>query len=74
MTAASIVLPPKFLYIVYGDVRGLVSEHRTLSGAIRGYDRDSADCAWLGGGAYSDVRMYAWDEGAGWVAQDVIAD
>lgn len=57
-------------YIVYGSVRGLVSEHRTLSGAEKSLTRDRNGCASLGGGAYSDASIYQWDDEAGWVATD----
>jgi len=60
-------------YIVYGSVRGLVSEHRTLSGATRSMLRDASGCASLGGGAYSDASIWAWTED-GWVADGADQD
>ena len=56
----------KFPFIVYGEVRGLVSHHRTLSGAERSASKDRAECRRCGGGAYSDVEVYEWDEQNGW--------
>ena len=55
----------KWNYIVYGSVRGLVSEHRTRSGAERSAADDSNGCSSLGGGAYSDAIVYGWTDG-GW--------
>lgn len=52
-------------YIVYGSVRGLVSEHRTLAAALKAAGKDRRDCRSCGGGAYSDVRVYESVEG-GW--------
>lgn len=52
-------------YIVYGSVRGLVSAHRTQGAAERSAKRDREDCRGLGGGAYSDVGVYA-ASAAGW--------
>lgn len=53
-------------YIVYGSVRGLVSEHRLLSAARRSAEKDGRDCSSLGGGAYSDAAVYCWDDEDGW--------
>ena len=49
--------------IVYGSVRGLVSEHRTQSAAEKSLSRDQSGCESQGG--YSDADIYAWSEG-GW--------
>jgi hypothetical protein len=49
-------------YIVYGRVRGMVSEHRTLAGARRSQQRDADECGRTGRGAYSDARTYEWIE------------
>lgn len=54
-------------YIVYGSVRGLVSEHRSVQAARASADNDRRDCGRLGGGAYSDVNVYCWDDEDGWV-------
>ena len=49
----------KTYYPVEGSVRGDISiKHRSLDAAIRGYQRDHSACRSLGGGAYSDVRIY----------------
>lgn len=50
-------------YIVYGSVRGLISEHRVQSAAVRRADKDRKDCRGLGGGAYSDACVYRWQAG-----------
>lgn len=50
-------------YIVYGSVRGLVSEHRTQSGAQESLAGDQRGCKSQGG--YSDARVYQWD-GESW--------
>lgn len=55
-------------FIVYGSVRGLVSEHRLVRAAIASAERDRAGCCKQGG--YSDVQVYYWDEESGWV-QDI---
>ena len=57
-------------YIVYGSVRGLVSEHRTQSGAERSAAKDRNGCHSLGGGAYSDVSVYQWTA-RGWQVCEV---
>lgn len=54
-------------YIVYGSVRGLVSEHRTQSAAERSLARDQSGCRSQGG--YSDASVYAWSGDAWEVAQ-----
>ena len=54
-------------YIVYGAVRGLVSEHRLLRAAQWARLRNQADCHSLpGGNAYSDACVYCWDDEDGW--------
>ena len=54
-------------YIVYGDVRGLVSKHRLLQAAQRAREQDQAACHALpGGNAYSDAYVYCWDDEDGW--------
>jgi hypothetical protein len=45
-------------YIVFGNVRGLVSEHRTLSAAQRSLAADQRGCKAQGQGHYSDARIY----------------
>lgn len=47
--------------IVYGDVRGLVSEHRTLRAAQRSLKRDKEGCRRQRG--YSDADIYQWVDG-----------
>ena len=44
--------------IVYGSVRGLVSEHRTVSAAEKSLARDQRGCRSQGG--YSDASVYEW--------------
>ena len=51
--------------IVYGDVRGLVSGHRSERAAEKSLYRDRNICNRMGG--YSDARVYVWDASAGWV-------
>lgn len=53
-------------YIVYGHVRGLVSQHRTHRGAIKALSADVRGCKSLGGGAYSDAQVYQWTDRYGW--------
>lgn len=55
-------------YIVYGSVRGLVSEHRKVEAALRSARRDQAGCASQGG--YSDAYVYRWDASEGWAVVD----
>lgn len=50
-------------YIVAGQVRGIISEHRTLSGAERALARDRRGCRRQGG--YSDAAV--WDMWRRWV-------
>lgn len=47
--------PNELPYVVRGNVRGTISYHRTISGAVRARNRDRRYCRRLGGGAYSDV-------------------
>ena len=54
-------------YIVYGEIRGLVSEQHLLRAAQQAAEQDRADCAKLpGGNCYSDVAVYCWDDEDGW--------
>jgi hypothetical protein len=53
----------KFPVIVYGDVRGLISEHREVGPAREGLRRDRRKCSNLGGGAYSDGAVYVFRRG-----------
>jgi len=55
-------------YIVYGSVRGLVSGHRTQSGAEKSLGRDQSGCRSQGG--YSDASVYEWT-GDGWTVCEV---
>lgn len=48
-------------YIVWGSVRGLVSEHRTQGCAENSLGRDRRGCKSQGG--YSDSMIYKWDGG-----------
>ena len=41
--------------VVEGDVRGFISQHRTLDAAVKSLKRDQNQCHALGGGAYSDA-------------------
>jgi len=61
----SVTVTSRWDYIVYGSVRGLVGRHKSIDAARLRADRDRRDCASLGGGAYSDVSVYRWDDG--WV-------
>lgn len=61
-------------YIVYGSVRGLVSEHRTQSGAERSAAKDRNGCRSLGGGAYSDVSVYQWTDEGWQVCEEAYAE
>ena len=53
-------------YVVYGRVRGLVAECRSLSAARRALIRDQLGCQAQGG--YSDARIYEWGVG-GWAGE-----
>jgi hypothetical protein len=57
--------------IVYGSVRGLVSEHRTISAASKSLERDQRGCR--GQGGYSDAHVYEWSDADGWVAAEIEA-
>lgn len=48
-------------YIVKGSVRGHISSHRTIAGAIKSLRRDQRACRGLGGGAYSDCAILRAD-------------
>ena len=58
----------KMPVIVYGSVRGMISEHRTVQAARKRLDKDQRDCRRLGGGAYSDANIYVWGQDR-WLAQ-----
>lgn len=53
-------------YILYGACAGLVSQHRTLTGAERADRRRSAGCRAQGG--YSDASIYEYIDGEWTVA------
>ncbi len=54
-------------FIVYGEVRGLVSTHRLLRAAQQALEHDQRDRAKLpGGNSYSDAAVYCWDDEDGW--------
>lgn len=57
-----------YRYIVYGAVRGLVSEHRDAMAAQRALISDQRGCREQGG--YSDANVYMSD-GIHWVPADV---
>ena len=58
-----ITVASKYPYIVYGSVRGLVSEHRSLKAASRSMAHDQSGCESQGG--YSDASV--WEQTAdGW--------
>lgn len=61
----NLTIKSRLPYVVYGSVRGLVSEHRSLAAAQRSAEKDRRDCGSLGGGAYSDVSIYGWTD-TGW--------
>ena len=46
-------------YILYGSVRDLVAECDTLAEVRTAHQADRDGCAGLGGGAYSDARIYS---------------
>ena len=48
----------KHNYVVNGAVRGEISRHIKLSAAVRAMARDHRACKGLGGGAYSDARVF----------------
>lgn len=52
--------------IVYGSVRGLVSEHRLASSAVRSLASDQRGCRAHGG--YSDAAVYCIADDAAWSA------
>lgn len=54
----------KYPYIVYGSVRGLVSNHRSVVNATFSLARDVSGCHQQGG--YSDARIYKFSAGK-WV-------
>lgn len=57
-------------YIVYGSVRGLVSEHRSIDAARKSLERDQRACRKSSGGgltrSYSDANVYEWTSADGW--------
>lgn len=53
--------------IVYGSVRDLVSEHRSIDAALKSLERDQLGCRSQGG--YSDASIYEWSD-AGWTVAD----
>jgi hypothetical protein len=62
-------------YIVYGSVRGLVSEHRTQDAAAKSLARDQRACRKLSSGltrSYSDASVYEWTD-EGWTVCEVAA-
>lgn len=63
----SLTVSSRRAYIVYGSVRGLVSEHRTLTGAERSLAGDQRGCMSQHG--YSDASVYEWTQD-GWKVCD----
>lgn len=51
-------------YVVYDGIRGLLSEHRTQSGAESAAEKDRRECRRLG--AASEVSVYKWSSPHGW--------
>lgn len=51
-------------YVVYDGLRGLLSQHRTLSGAEFAAEKDRRESRRLG--ASSDASVYAWSSPHGW--------
>lgn len=48
-----------YVYFAWGIVRGRCQHnHRSARAAVRCSERDRRDCASIGGGAYSDRRVY----------------
>lgn len=64
----NLTVSSKHAYIVYGFVRGLVSEHRTQIAAEKSLIRDQRGCRSQGG--YSDASVYEWT-GEGWQVCEV---
>lgn len=64
----NVTVSSAYPFVVYGSVRGLVSEHRTLSGANRSLRRDEAGCVSQGG--YSDANVYEWTAMQKWSVVD----
>jgi len=52
-----------FPFIVYGSVRGLVSEHRLLRAAQSAARKEWAS---FSEPYYSDAQVYCWDDEDGW--------
>ncbi len=48
--------------IVYGSVRGLASEHRSIDAAVKSLEKDRKGCKSQGG--YSDAAVYVFRDGA----------
>lgn len=64
----NLTVSSKHAFIVYGSVRGLVSEHRTQIAAEKSLSRDQSGCRSQGG--YSDASVYEWT-GEGWQVCEV---
>jgi hypothetical protein len=50
----------RYRFIVCGNVRGLVSQHSTISGAVRSRLKDKMGCKAQGG--HSDAAIYEWSD------------
>jgi hypothetical protein len=68
----SVTVRSSYPVIVYGSVRGLVSRHRTISGAARSLRRDQDGCERQGG--YSDAYIYEWSPEEGWSPHSIFDD
>lgn len=58
-----------YRHIVYGEVRGLISEHRTAIGAQKSSQYDARICRNLGAGAFSDAYAFTFTT-EGWLLDD----
>lgn len=56
----NIQITSKYPVLVYGQVRGVVSNHRQVDAAMRSLIRDRRVCRNLGSGAYSDAAVYVF--------------
>lgn len=56
----------RYPFIVYGSVRGLVSEHKSERAAFAGLQYDQDQCDKLSSGSYSDAAVYMAHDGE-WV-------
>jgi len=59
----NITVESNYEFVVYGPVRGKISEHRRLSSAEKALAKDRHGCKKAGG--YSDCSIYRYDDAAG---------